>query len=345
MIETPARYCATLGLEPQGAPEAYVFPHPSPVLSPPLSLCFPFFSFILYPLKTNKQTKGKNPAWGASVTGLGEPGGLGGGLYRGGLGPVVPAPGAGLALSPSCPRVTIPGGSACRGMPHGQRPPPFPPQITPPRRLSGFLRSKAVPSPGCVPTASPGPCAFVSPSPAGGRGGGPAPRDAPKPLACPLRLFPPLGGCLALSLPAPAGNWDKGQVGAARSACCWQRAAEPLPAPCLHVLEGGRQRAVLGRGHRPTPWLPVPGEPLKWPPPPPPAAGCPQRGFFSSSILVFVVFLPVSARLLVGADPLQGGGSPLGLRVRTAPPRARSPPPLTDDSGTTWCNFCDFCIF
>lgn len=256
------------------------------------------------------------------------------------LPPALVSPSWGALCAGSCPA-----GSA---IPHPVSPsnnniPPLPPHC-----LSGFLRSKT------VPVASPGPCAFVSPSPAGARGGGPVPRDAPKSLACPPASSLPSVAAWLCPSPlqlATGTNWDKGLVGAARSACCWQQAAEPLPALCLHELEGSRQCAVhgcLAHALAPCPWrapkMAVPRPHLL-------PVGPWGEGIFFQLHPGFVVFSPCPCSAARGYRPLPGwGAAPRDSWCVCPPPTppcpgAHSPPLLMDDSGTTWCNFCDFCIF
>lgn len=318
MIETPARYRATLGLEPQGAPEAYVFPPPFPVLSPPLLLCFSFFLFYFVSIKNKQTQKRQKSCLGRVSDGAGRAGAGGARrwLVLGWAWPHGACARFGGGFVPLLPLCHCPGGAPCvGGCPAGSAPLAAPPRLLPqplPCCLSGFLRSKTVPAPGCVPAASPGPCAFVSPSPAGAGGGGPVPRDAPKSLACPLCLFPPLRGCLALSLPSPAGNWDKlGQMGTRAG---WGGRICLLLAAGRHVLAGGRQRAVLGHGRPAHTLAPRPRRAPEMAVPPQLLPLAPQEGgffffFFLQLHPGFVVFLPVSAQLPAGANPLQGGGA------------------------------------
>lgn len=188
--------------------EASCFHPPAPLVASCASFFLLFFSFLLYPLKTNTHThrkKGKNPAWG-------------GGCYTGW---------AQGWLCPLCHRL---GGSMCWGIPPWVvcplwvvSPMLFVPQSRPPPSASGgFLRSQTVPTPPpplCPPDHVPS-CPLPW--------GGPAPRDPPYP---PLKP-PPVPSAAAWLCPPPS-SWQLGLTGP-RGRCCWQ----PSPA---HTYGGGQQ--------------------------------------------------------------------------------------------------------
>lgn len=138
------------------------------------------------------------------------------------------------------------------------------------------------------------------------------PRDAPKSLACPPASSLPSVAAWLCPSPlqlATGTNWDKGLVGAARSACCWQQAAEPLPALCLHELEGSRQCAVhgcLAHALAPCPWrapkMAVPRPHLL-------PVGPWGEGIFFQLHPGFVVFSPCPCSAARGYRPLPGWGA------------------------------------
>lgn len=208
-----------------------------------------------------------------------------------------------------------PGSGLCAGLAGARRAEssPFLPKTLPHRLPRGFLRSRAPPRPGCPRTM----CAFAPP-PAGARG-----RTSAE--GC--------SGPLPVPSASPVSNWDKlGQTGPRGGRPCLLLAAGS--ALCPHVLARGRQRAGL--------W-PRPG-----------TAACCRGGpggdfssstlilwFFSPALLGCRLFSPCPPAARAGCDPSQGGG----LVVPPLSPLWPPPPLLTDDSGTPWCNFCDFCIF
>lgn len=186
--------------------EASCFHPPAPLVASCASFFLLFFSFLLYPLKTNTHTQEK-----------GQKSCLGGGvLYR---------VGSGVALSLVSPSwgLHVLGDPALGCVsPLGCVPHAVCPSIPPPPSASGgFLRSQTVPTP--PPTVSPGPCAFVSP-PLGGTSAKGPPLPPPQTSTCPL--------CGRLALPPPS-SWQLGLTGP-RGRCCWQ----PSPA---HTYGGGQQ--------------------------------------------------------------------------------------------------------